>query len=75
LENKGLLLCVKALQDNTNRASKTLFNASTLDVMVAMTRLSQKGNESYLKLYNDWLDECEKNTHPTKDAIDNMPTV
>ena len=57
MENKQLLSCIETLKENTDRASKTLSNASTLKVLIAMTRLKQKGNESYLKAYEAWLDE------------------
>ena len=67
MENKGLMLCLEILKKNTNRTSNTLFNASSLDVLVAMTRISQKGNESYFKLYNDWLSEKPK--LPTMDGL------
>jgi len=67
MENKGLLLCLEVLKKNTNLVSKTLFNASSLEVMVAMTRLSQKGNESYLKAYDTWLNE--EILKPTMDGL------
>ena len=54
---KQLERCVETLKKNTNEARDTLYNASKLEVSIAMTLLKQKGNEDYLKLYTDWLDE------------------
>jgi hypothetical protein len=48
---------VRVLKKHTNRASKTLYNASSLEVVIAMTMITRKGNEAYLEAYNEWLNK------------------
>ena len=56
MSGENLMLCVNNLMKNTDRESKTLYNGKSTEVLIAIARLSQKGNEAYLKLYSDWLE-------------------
>lgn len=60
MSNKDINKFVKVLKDHTNRASKTLYNASSLEVVVAITMISRKGNEVYLEAYNEWVNKLDK---------------
>jgi competence transcription factor ComK len=57
VNNERMLRYVETLKKNTNRDLKVLYNGDTMEVLVAFTSLSQKGNEEFLKMYVDWLEE------------------
>ena len=67
--------CLETLKKNTNETRDTLYNGASLEVMIAMTLLNQKGNEDYKKQYIDWLDKgvetLSKREEATRDFINN----
>jgi hypothetical protein len=48
---------VEILKQNTIRKERKLSNTDSLEVRVAITKLSDPGNDKYLQMYVDWLNK------------------